>query len=591
MGVSATLKLAMVITTIHPSCGLSSVRFVSERAPSTRQLTTIRASSASSSATEGDIDCCDVAVFGGGFGGLYTALSMSRRAQQNGQNLDIVLVDPSPTFVFLPLLYDLTVGTATEQEVCPFYRDLLRGTGVRHVCATVQSVTATPNNDVAVLAGRATLTTANPTNATLLSPLTLLQFRAAVIAVGASPTSLLASIPGAATYAQPFYTATDAKRTRRLLNVLYNQQQKQYQQAKTDTVRCSPPRIAVVGGGYGGVELAACIQRRLSSCRVTLLSRGTPMAGTRAQPIVQAALNKLGVQVHECNVLALQASPTDRDKIVIVRSEWGNSNATIVDAEPWDAVLWTAGSSPSEPVASGNCVGLGRTKSGRLAVDKTLRCCLVAEQGSLSPQSPRIWALGDCAEVARDDCSTESDRSAVVLPKTAQVAMQQAETVAANVLGQLRKTRNGRDASDQTFVYQDLGSMLTLGGPNAVVQAPKDGLFAPIFSPALDTANSALGLADTILASMGRAPIVEQLGLVSPDVLGLSLSSHGLVGLEDGTAPGTLAGTLSGAARRTVYAARMPTNEQRAVSLVSAVIATAVSLAREASDRAAKRDS
>jgi hypothetical protein len=162
------------------------------------------------------------------------------------------------------------------------------------------------------------------------------------------------------------------------------------------------------------------------------------------------------------------------------------------------------------------------------------------------------------------------------------------------VLGQLRKTRNGRDASDQTFVYQDLGSMLTLGGPNAVVQAPKDGFFAPIFAPALDTANSALGLADTILASMGRAPIVEQLGLVRPDALGLSLSSNGLLGLlEDGTAPGTLAGTLSGAARRTVYAARMPTNEQRAVSLVSAVIATAVALAREATDTsaAAKRDS
>jgi demethylphylloquinone reductase len=530
-----------------------------------------------------------VAVFGGGFGGLYTALALSRRLRghQNGRNLDIVLVDPSPTFVFLPLLYDLTIGTATEQEVCPFYRDLLRGTGVRHVCATLHSIEVSVNQDVKLSAGRATLTTANsPTNATL-SPYSLLQFRAGVMAVGASPTSVLASIPGAATYAQPFYTATDAKRTRRLLNALYDQQQ---QQAAKDTVHSSSPRIAVVGGGYGGVELAACIQRRLPFGRVTLLSRGTPLANTRAQPIVQAALHKLGVQVQECNVVALFAS-TDRDKIDIVRTEWGSNNITIQDAEPWDAVLWTAGSSPSEPVASGNCIGLLRTKSGRLAVDQTLRCRLVAEQGSLSPQTPRIWALGDCAEVVvSDDCSTETGTA---LPKTAQVAMQQAETVAANVLAQLKT--NGRDTSDETFVYQDLGSMLTLGGPNAVVQAPRNGLWAPIFAPALDTAHSALGLADSILAFMGRAPIVEQLGLVRPDALGLSLSSHGLLGsVEDGAAaaaPGTLAGTLSGAARRTVYAARMPTNEQRAVSLASAVIATAVSLAREASDISERRDS
>lgn len=46
---------------------------------------------------------CDVAIFGGGFGGLYTALSLSRAARMKGEKLDIVIVDPTPNFVFLPL--------------------------------------------------------------------------------------------------------------------------------------------------------------------------------------------------------------------------------------------------------------------------------------------------------------------------------------------------------------------------------------------------------------------------------------------------------------------------------------------------------
>jgi NADPH-dependent 2,4-dienoyl-CoA reductase/sulfur reductase-like enzyme len=56
-------------------------------------------------------ESCDVAVFGGGFGGLYTALALASQARSKGQRLEVILVDPSDRFVFLPLLYDLVVGT------------------------------------------------------------------------------------------------------------------------------------------------------------------------------------------------------------------------------------------------------------------------------------------------------------------------------------------------------------------------------------------------------------------------------------------------------------------------------------------------
>jgi NADH:ubiquinone reductase (non-electrogenic) len=534
--------------------------------PSNRQPTSISTTSFTSSCLQAIVtDNCDVAVFGGGFGGLYTALAVSRDAKRKGKNLDVVLVEPTDTFVFLPLLYDLTVGTATEAEVCPSYADLLRGTGVRHVRASLESLQEDMSAEL-----RPTKSTSNKAEAADTDTDTCtLMFSAGVVAVGASPASILASVPGASAYAQPFYTAPDAKKTRRILNRLEEKMSSNYH-----------PRIAVVGGGFGGVEMAASVQRRLSSqASVTLLTRGRPMAGTRAEPLVEQALRKLGVTVEECSVAALEQS--DDNKVFVRRTNM-ESDELLEDESPWDVVFWTAGSRPSDPVSDG-CHGLQPSPSGRLAVDPTLRC--VWEKGMDREGAPRVWALGDCAEVVQ----LLDDSSQPVFPKTAQVAMQQAETVAGNILAQLEVTQGRNSAPAKTFAYQDLGSMLTLGGPNGAVLAPSGGSFEPIFAPLLDTVGGVLGVADGLLSAFGRSPVMEQLGL-SPETLGLSLGSHGL-GVDDGAAPGTLAGTLTGAARRTVYAVRMPTNQQRAVSLLSATTYTAAALAKEASDRNKKVES
>lgn len=512
-------------------------------------------------------DSCDVAIMGGGFGGLYAALAISREARRRGRDLDVVLVEPTESFVFLPLLYDLTVGTATEAEVCPAYSDLLADTGVRQVRASLESFA--PNNPQA-----AVLKPSSP-----LSP-SELSFRASVVSVGASADSILARVPGATEFVQPFYTEEDAKSTRRLLARLEDQVSKG-----------EKPRVAIVGGGFGGVELAASVQRKISSASVTLLSRGAPMAGTRAEPLIDKALQKLGVKVEQCSVDAIEPATKNGNNppsqpVIVKTTKWNSDDEeSSVDLRPWDVVMWTAGSSPAFPVSEG-LSSFRKADSGRLAIDCTLRCFLYEDKEMIGDSAddlhtvesakyaqPPVWALGDCAEIV-------SINNEPAVPKTAQAAMQQADVVAFNLLAQLE----GGKATTKNFQFQDLGSMMSLGGPNAALMAPKEGSLAPLFTPVLDTVGGALSFADKMLgAAVGQVPMVEKLGL-DPDTLGLSLGSYG-IGVDTGAAPGTLAGTLTGAARRAVYAARMPTNEQRAVAATSAAISTAAALAKEAATR------
>jgi len=520
-------------------------------------------------------DGCDVAIMGGGFGGLYTALAISREAKKKRKNVDIALVDPSDRFVFLPLLYDLTMGTASEGEVCPTYDELLEGTGIRYIKASFDGFS---NKTGIVDPSEAVLTSViepryGADSENIERKEIYLSFRASVVSVGATPRSILASVPGATEYAQPFYTKDDAYATRELL---FKMEQKIRQG--------DAPNIIVVGGGYGGVELAACVARRMPSASITLVSKSPPMAGTRAEPLVEQALKKLGVCCETGNVEEI--TKTDDGRFLVQRNSLdeidgdNDSNKDTRDDCQFDAVLWTAGSGPSYPV--GNDVGgsLALSQSGRLKVDKTLRCAFrddILDGTSSSPSSPTlpsVWALGDCSEIVP---SVEP-----AIPKTAQAAMQQADVVAENVLSKL-----GNTEGSVSFEFQDLGSMLSLGGPNAAILGPKeDSQIASIFVPLLDTARVGLGVADSIFAGIVNSPQVDKDGDLAPIVesLGLSLGGYGL-GIDPESAPGTLSGALSGAGRRAIYALRMPTNKQRAFAGASAILSSSLALAKEASDQ------
>jgi selenide,water dikinase len=133
-------------------------------------------------------------------------------------------------------------------------------------------------------------------------------------------------------------------------------------------------RIAVIGGGAAGTELALAVKRRFAA-RVTLVCASRqPLSAAprRAQAIARAALNAAGVEL-ACGVRALGFA----DGRVSL------SDGSVMDA---DAALWATGAvGPALLRAS----GLGCDAAGCVIVDATLA----------SISHPAIFAAGDCAAV------------------------------------------------------------------------------------------------------------------------------------------------------------------------------------------------
>ncbi|MEU6207590.1 FAD-dependent oxidoreductase [Micromonospora musae] len=153
-----------------------------------------------------------------------------------------------------------------------------------------------------------------------------------------------------------------------------------YLRSSTDLIETAtlPERLAVVGGGYLGIEFAA-IYRRFGS-QVTLLERTARILGREDDDVAAVATHIL---VDEGIHLVTAARVTE------VRD--GDSGATIVydkDGEQHtlevDALLAAAGRAPATRDLNLEAAGVRTTPAGAVEVDEHLRT-----------SQPHIFALGD----------------------------------------------------------------------------------------------------------------------------------------------------------------------------------------------------
>ncbi len=341
-----------------------------------------------------------ICILGGGFGGLYTALALSKLKWEDEQP-DIVLVDQRDRFVFAPLLYELVTGELQTWEIAPPYEELLANTGVRFHQSGVDSIN---------LGDRAVS----------LSDGTQLSYDRIVLALGGETPMDMA--PGVAEYAIPFRSLEDAYRLKDRL--------RQVEEEDPEKIR-----VAVVGGGYSGVEIACKVAERLGDRgRVRIVERADKILATSTefnQKAAQKALSEKNVWI-------------DYDTTV---TEVGKDTITLsykdkIDVLPVDIVMWTVGNKVSPAL---DALDLPRNDRQQFKIEPTLRVV----------DHPDIYALGDLADGLDGDGKT--------VPTTAQSALQQADYAAWNIWASL----TGRPLLP--FRYQHLGEMMTLGTDNATL--------------------------------------------------------------------------------------------------------------------------
>ncbi len=362
-----------------------------------------------------------VLVLGGGFGGVFTAKHLRRRA---GNDVDIVLISRHNFFVFQPLLPEIAGGSINPGDgVTPLRRFL---PGVAVMVAEIREI------DLGAKTVHVTLSRE--------SGIRTVPYDQLVIALGQVVD--LRRTPGLADRALVMKDVMDAFHIRnQVLGCLEDAD------AATDPRRRqSLLTFVVIGGGFTGVETIGEVQElirkslkyypsiRPDEIRTILIQHGARILPELPEHLASYATEQLRRRNIEIrlNTGVKAATPTGVE----------TGNGPPIDAE---TIIAAIGNAPS-PLTQSLPVAL---EHGRIVVD---RCMRVQDQED-------VWALGDDAHIPLGD--PNGDHVAYA-PPLAQFAFREAKVLAQNILAHLE----GRPLT--AFAYRSLGTMAALGARSGV---------------------------------------------------------------------------------------------------------------------------
>ncbi|KAE8453685.1 hypothetical protein EG329_009196 [Mollisiaceae sp. DMI_Dod_QoI] len=197
-------------------------------------------------------------------------------------------------------------------------------------------------------------------------------------------------------------------------------------------------KIALVGGGAVGVQLASDIKSYYPEKEVTLIhsrEQLLPSFGSRLHEHVSAKLGEMGIKLRLGERPALPPT-TGAEKATTLTFKDGGE-------EDFDLVIPCTGQTPNSSIISKLEPNV-LAKSGRINVKSSLQL--------ENPAHSHIFALGDVAETSG--------------PKMARAGMMQAEIVVSNILSLIK----GREASKQYKPHFVEGALkLSLGKADSVL--------------------------------------------------------------------------------------------------------------------------
>ena len=366
-----------------------------------------------------------IVILGGGFGGVYTArhLEKSLTRAEHGR-VEITLVSKENYVVFQPLLPEVISGSVDMLHVISPIRRFAKRT--RLVTREVEAIDL-DRKVVRLAPGH--------------RPHSLeLPYDHLVIAMGNRLDG--SKIPGVPEHAIPFKYLGDALRLRN--HVVGCLEEAAIENDPEERRRLLT--FVVAGGGFSGVECIAELQDFLRDA-------------VRAYPSIDPHGIRLILLQRDARILPELTESLARyaEKVLAKRGIDIRLNVGLRSMSARSVTLEHKTTKETETIAAATCVAT--VPAGPHPVVATLP---VAEHGRIPVnehlESARkgVWALGDCALVSLADGTTS--------PPTAQHALRQAKTCAANILAALR------GGTPSAFTFSGLGKLASLGRRNAVAE-------------------------------------------------------------------------------------------------------------------------
>ena len=368
-----------------------------------------------------------VVVVGGGLGGLKLVSSL------RDTDFQVVLVDKNNYNQFPPLIYQVASAGLEPSNISFPFRRLFQGW--KNFFFRMAEVQHIDTEEKAIKTSIGTI-----------------HYDDLVLAAGA--TTNFFGNKNIEASALPMKSVSESMRLRNTIRQNLERAETEDNEARKQALM----NIAIVGGGPSGVEIAGVLAEMKqtilprdypdldTSCMHIYLINATPRLlgamSERSSREAEKALKELGVEVMtNCMV-------TDYvDKELVLK------DGQRISAE---TVIWVSG------IKANNIDGIPTESighAGRILVDRFNRVKGLKD----------VYAIGDQCIVEGDEAYPYGH------PQLAQVAIQQAKTLAKNLI------RQEKGETEQPFSYHNLGTMATIGRKKAVVEIGKlkfGGFFA-----------------------------------------------------------------------------------------------------------------
>lgn len=368
-----------------------------------------------------------VVVVGGGLGGLKLVSSL------RDTDFQVVLVDKNNYNQFPPLIYQVASAGLEPSNISFPFRRLFQGW--KNFFFRMAEVQHIDTEEKAIKTSIGTI-----------------HYDDLVLAAGA--TTNFFGNKNIEASALPMKSVSESMRLRNTILQNLERAETEDNEARKQALM----NIAIVGGGPSGVEIAGV----LAEMKQTILPRDYPDLDTSCMHIylINATPRLLGAMSERSSREAEKALKELGVKVMTncMVTDYVDKELVLKDGQRISAetVIWVSG------IKANNIDGIPTESighAGRILVDRFNRVKGLKD----------VYAIGDQCIVEGDEAYPYGH------PQLAQVAIQQAKTLAKNLIWQ------EKGETEQPFSYHNLGTMATIGRKKAVVEIGKlkfGGFFA-----------------------------------------------------------------------------------------------------------------